>query len=103
MDIPYVIRSQFLRPIVERLRSSAASLDAGDSVEVDLKPGGYVGTYTVMIKPQVRNEFGTNFNASDPTRFPVRIRAAATALRDLGIEGRFRISHRDGALRISRI
>jgi hypothetical protein len=83
-------------------RSSAQLLDAGKTVEVGLKPGGYVGDYTVTIKPQVRNEFGTNSNPSDPTGLPVRIRAAATALRDLGVEERFRISYRDRALRITR-
>ena len=102
MDIPYLLRSQFLRPILERLRSSAQALNSGKTVEISLKPGGYVGDFTVTINPQVQNEFGTNSNASDPTRFPVRIRAAATALRDLGLEGRFRISYEDGVLRITR-
>ena len=43
-----------------------------------------LGAYTVTITSEARNESRTNSNAKDPTRFPVRIRAAAAALPGLG-------------------
>jgi hypothetical protein len=65
------------------------------------KPGGYNGNVLVDIADG--DEFETDWSRPDPTRFPARIRAAATALRDIGFVGKFRVTHQDGSLTISRV
>jgi len=71
-------------------------------VTVDLRiSGGYGGCIRVKIDRSHLREFEANWENEDWTRFPARIRAAATALRDTGHFGTFDISHEDGALLIS--
>jgi hypothetical protein len=65
------------------------------------KPGGYNGEREVAITTAHEPEFESDFEADDWTRFPARIRAAATALRDAGFTSSFLISHKDGELRIA--
>jgi hypothetical protein len=77
-------------------------LDPGKTVECNLqKPGGYELAVDVFIKPG--EEFQSDRGYRDSTRFPARIRAAATALRDLGNFGRFSIRHRQSVLTINQI
>ncbi|HOX02132.1 MAG TPA: hypothetical protein P5555_07225, partial [Candidatus Paceibacterota bacterium] len=63
--------------------------------------GGYSGFIRVKIEERQAREFEGDWESKDWTRFPARIRAAATALRDTGHFGTFDISHQDGKLRIS--
>lgn len=68
----------------------------------DLKQtGGYSGDFFVEVIPGVK--FESNWQGRDETRFPARIRAAATALRDTAHLGKFRVSHRDGMITITTI
>lgn len=99
--IPFVVRSEFLMSIVKALEEQRANFNRSTPVQVILKPGGYVGSIYVRIDLGNRTEFSAEWERDDPTRFPVRIRAAATALRDAGLAGRFHITHQDGALSIS--
>lgn len=101
MDIPYVQRSEFLEPITRQL--AGASFGDRRAILMTLKPGGYRGAYTITIDQGRRLEFHSTGKATDTTRYPVRIRAAVTALRDLGFAGSFRVSHDDGRLEITRL
>jgi hypothetical protein len=62
--------------------------------------GGYAGRHLALIIS------GTTFHATyhlkDPSRFPVRLRALATALRDAGLMQLFFLSHKAGTVTIQR-
>jgi hypothetical protein len=79
VDIAYVTRSQFLVACERAIRDQCAELDAGRVAVVDLGGGGYEGRVVVTIRPQDKGFFGTDWESTDPTRFPARIKAAATA------------------------
>lgn len=101
MDIPYAGRSQFLRACATAIHEQRAELDDGRPVTVDLnRDGGYNGRLTVNIRPADRMTFATDWERPDPTRFPARLKAAATALLHCGCAGRFELSHQDGTLTI---
>jgi len=100
VDIAYSTRSQFLDACEAAIRGHRADLDAGGTVHVDLGEGGYDGRIVVTIRPDDRASFGTDWTNSDPSRFPARIKAAATALLNCGCEGAFEVSHATGSLAI---
>ena len=100
MDIAYSTRSQFLEACEAAIRAHRAALETGETVRVDLGEGGYDGRVVVTIRLNDRTWFGTDWTSADPTRFPVRIKAAATALLNCGCEGAFEVSHADGLLTI---
>lgn len=92
-------RSRFYRIIVAALHDAAATFPA-NALTCDLgEPRGYPGDIHVTIT--VGSEFDSDWEYLDETRFPQRIRAAATALRDTGHHGRFRITHQDGRVTIA--
>lgn len=100
MHIAYATRSQFIASCEAAIRAHRAKLDTGGVVHVDLKEGGYDGEVVVIIRSSDRAAFGTDWESTDPIRFPMRIKAAATALLNCGCEGRFEVSHSDGSLTI---
>src|SRR5690349_6119162 len=100
MKIRYSVRSSFLLPCKGAIRNGGQRLQNGGSVSVNLPSGGYDGHVYVNIRPRDPATFETNWANSDPTRFPARIKAAATALKDSGYIGRFEITHTDGILGI---
>jgi hypothetical protein len=100
MKIRYSVHSSFLLPCKAAIRNGQQALKNGATVSLDLPPGGYDGDVYVDIRSTDKQSFDTNWQNNDPTRFPVRIKAAATALKELGYVGRFRITHDDGALEI---
>jgi hypothetical protein len=100
VDIAYVTRSQFLDACEDAIRQHRADLENGGTVYVDLGEGGYEGRVVVTIRQDDRASFGTDWTNSDPTRFPARIKAAATALLNCGCEGAFEVSHSGGSLAI---
>lgn len=67
---------------------------------VDLGEGGYDGRVVITIRQDGGESFVTDWTNPDPTRFPARIKAAATALLNCGYEGMFEVSHADGTLAI---
>jgi hypothetical protein len=69
---------------------------------VQLEPGGYDHSVSVTISLDNTVDFETDWQGSDPTRFPARIKAAAAALLQQGMSGSFQISHQDGILSIKR-
>lgn len=102
MDIAFLTRqSEFLRPCEDVIGCSREALETGGIVRIDLdKEGGYAGRILVTIRSNDPVYFGTNWEATDPTRFPARIKAAATALLNCGCLGRYEIIHKDGHLEI---
>jgi hypothetical protein len=105
MHIPHLTRpdtSDFY-PVVRDSLPAARPLPVGTTISCDLPAsGGYAGDVVVDIFDGP--EFGTDWTSSDPddwSRFPARIRAAATALRDSGLRGSYRITHKDGAVTIT--
>lgn len=93
----YNDRSSFFEPIEQALDRAGGEWP----VRVVLAPKGYKGEAVVVIGQDDR-EFETGWQGADETRFPARIRAAATVLRRRGMFGRFRIWHDDGVLVIER-
>lgn len=82
------------------LRQRLSELRDGQVVHVDLPGGGYNGSVIVTIHTTDQSVFKTDWELNDPTRFPARIRALATALLKCGCEGRFEVSHSDGSLTV---
>lgn len=103
MDIPFASRSKFLAICQETIRTNRDQLEKGLALRIVLEPGGYEGHITVTIRGGNSTGFSSDWASSDPTRFPARIKAAATALRDCSCFGTFIISHSDGSLSIRRI
>jgi hypothetical protein len=102
VDITFVERSRFLAPCEEVIRRDRATLDAQGTIRVPFEDGGYDGRITVTIRAADSTSFGADWSSADETRFPARIRAAATALFNCGCAGQFLIVHADGVLGISR-
>lgn len=102
MDIPYATRSKFLIPCEQIVTAQHQRLDRGERIDVPLEPGGYNGHLIVTVQPGITSAFQAEWS-KDPTRFPSRIKAAATALRNCGITGSFNISHDNGRLFIMRV
>jgi len=101
MKIPYLVRDGKFRPTIRNELEAKGCLD---KLEINLKmPGGYRGNVEVAIGGPTEKEFEANVNISDRTRFPARIRAAATALRDRGCKGLFQIQHNNGKVQITKI
>lgn len=101
MNIPHLThtdRSDFYAKIREGLQQANGVWP----VVVPLnKAGGYSGHVTIAIRHTDEAEFDADVELRDWTRFPARIRAAATALRDAGFRGRFEIVHQDGQLTVN--
>lgn len=103
MDIGYVTRSSFLGACEAAVRARRSDLEHGGTIHVDLGDGGYDGRVVVTINPADQENFAADWTSSDPTRFPARIKAAATALRNCGCVGSFEVSHADGSLAIREV
>lgn len=100
MDIPYPSHSRFLDACETAIRERHAELKAGGPVSVQMDEGGYSGSVITLINPANRKVFGTDWEGTDPTRFPARIKAAAAALLNCGCEGRFEIAYSSSILTI---
>src|SRR6266550_2667336 len=102
MRIQHLVRTNLSRfyPIVVAALGVARTSFPARPVTCELgEPKAYPGDVHVTIATGA--DFDTDWEGRDETRFPQRIRAAATALRDTGHHGRFHITHRDGSLTIS--
>jgi hypothetical protein len=104
MRIPHLTRqhtSKFFGVVKPKLPATR-QLRKGESIKCDLGvSGGYHGR--VLLRITDGSEFDTDWESTDGidwSRFPARIRAAATALRDSGQRGSFLITHADGDLTI---
>ena len=103
MNIPYTLRSKFILPCREAIVAQRKAFDSGQTISVNLAPGGYPGDVKITIPSAASREFQADRNGKDTTRFSARIKAAAMALRDCGDTGEFRISHDNGLLSITNL
>jgi hypothetical protein len=100
MDLRFSTRSEFFAPIEAALKVAGGRINK--PLRMALKPGGYNRNAIVVIRPRDDRMFWTDWESAHPTRFSARLRAAATILQRAGLVGRYRMSHYDGALKISR-
>jgi hypothetical protein len=103
LRIRYSVRSHFFEPLHAALEAHGRCPVRGDPVVVTLSEQGYDGSILVDILAGLSEEFISDWEGRDPTRFPARIRAAATVLHERGCHGRFLISHRRGVLSITAV
>ena len=77
----------------------AGSIEAGVRIEMPLSSeDGYEGDCIANVL--AGNEFETDGKWSDITRFPARIKAAATCLKERKLFGKYRLSYKNGILSI---
>ena len=100
MKIPFVTRSGFLSDCSAGIAAQRDDLLSGLTVTIHLKKGGYSREFDISLSADDQIAFDANYQSNDPTWFPVRIRAAATALRDATLYGQFHIAHKDGEVHI---
>jgi hypothetical protein len=100
MLIQYVTRSRFLAKCEAVIKEGLSDLRKGVTLRIDFESGGYNNRVLVTIDLANHNEFSTNWNQNDPSRFPARIKAAATALHNCSCAGQYEIEHNDGVLTI---
>jgi len=91
-------RSPFLAPCEKAIRSW--NRGRIQPLFVKLRKGGYAARVTVTIQEGDSGSFCTRWKGGDPTRFPARIKAAATALFNCGCYGLYKIIHKNGFLEI---
>ena len=100
MRIYYPTRSRFLNGCENAIRQNKKTLLTGTPISVMFSPQGYNGKIRVKIEKTNPTTFWADWESSDPTRFPVRIKAVAYALFRMGVYGDFVISHKTGILTI---
>jgi len=103
MEIPYPTRSKFLDSCLSEISTNKLALLAGDKLSITLSPGGYNGKFEVGVVKSKPKGFDADWDYSDPTRFPPRIRTAAFALYKCKCIGQFEISHHEGILEIKKL
>ncbi len=101
MNIPYASRSKFTAPCYAGITAQQEALNAGQVIQIALaaEKEGYPGQVQVSIAAG-KTEFATDWSARDPTRFPARLKAVATVLRNCGCWGSFNITHAEGVVSI---
>lgn len=100
--IPYVHYSKYMDSCRVFVRRHAAVIDSGKKIKWTTGwTGGYYGSHVVMISQGTT--FCTTYQGSDPSRFPLRLRALATALRDVGLNHLFHLVHKGGVIWIQRL
>ncbi len=100
MEISYALRSKFLAKCERTIKDRLDDLNSSALLRVEFESGGYNDRVVATIMQNNHNEFGTDWEQKDPTRFPARIKAAATALYNCECFGRYEIIHKDGLLTI---
>ncbi len=100
-EITYAGRSRFFNPIKAAIQNMEKLFKNGREISFPLdKEGGYSGNIMVEIRESDHDTFWTDWAGNDPTRFPARIKAAVTVLKQEGFSGRFQIIHEDGKVSI---
>jgi hypothetical protein len=103
--IRYVTQlSSFLQPCEHGIQENRAAFDAGRQIRFILvRRGGYREDDVITIGADDHDHFVADGTYPDPTRFGVRAKAAATAIRNLGYRGRFEVTHTDGEVTLRRV
>lgn len=69
MNIRYTMRSEFFLPIQEALQSRGICPGQRDPIEITLTEEGYDGEILVEIVSDPADEFLSDWEGTDPTRF----------------------------------
>jgi len=93
MKFKYPMRSEFIDKLREGIKLGSGNLQQGRPIEIKLKPGGYKGKCSLIVRPDEQEEFEVVETIKDPTRFSQRIRVAAWALLEEKVFGRFVVEH----------
>ena len=93
MKIYYPSRSKFLGDCEEVIAKNRDALLQRIPISISFSSGGYNGEIRVTIEKKDHISFQADWVNSDPSRFPVRIKAAAFALFRKGCFGDYLISH----------
>jgi hypothetical protein len=107
MKILYSPGSSFRASYVDAIAANKIALLSGTPITVTLSKiehpkAGRSGDRLVVVDRADTQTFEVDWNGNDPTQFPQRIRAAATALFESGCFGEFRIKHKDGVIEITK-
>ena len=105
MIIPYNTESGgFKETISNSLKENSVIFSDFGKIKIELEAdaAGYSGEVRATIHPDLDEGFGSDWPGEDPTRFPARIRAAASALKDNGFKDDWMISHNDGTIKIQK-
>ncbi len=106
MLIPYLVkRGSFLPKFASWILECTQELEQGQTITLDLgKTGGYPAKdLLIEIAGNEPGFFGTEWEYQDWTRFPARVRALATALRDAQLWGRYQVSHSEGEVELTKL
>ncbi len=103
MRIKYPHRSDFLKPCEDAIRTIRDALLAGAPIVVHLSRKGYPAKINVTIRKTDWVTFEAQWQSTDPSRFPQRVKAAAWALHRRMCSGDFLIKHRAGVLTIQEV
>jgi hypothetical protein len=93
MKFKYRMRSEFIDKLREGIKLGSGNPQQGRPIEIKLKPGGYKGKCSLIVRSNDQGEFEVVETIKHPTRFPQRIRVAAWALREERVFGRFVVEH----------
>lgn len=93
-------KSKFKSVIIEHLPTMTIP-QLKNNLEIKFTKNGYNGNFIIEISEE--DYFYANSSFSDKSRFPARIKAAASALKSLSFFGKFNITHYNGTLTISKI
>lgn len=100
MELPYPRTSKFYVPIEEALKG--VEDDLSSPLHINLGPRGYNRGAHIQIRESDQHSFSAEWESRHPTRFSVRLRAAAAILYRLGFRGRFWVEHKRGMLTLHR-
>lgn len=106
MKVPYIERpGKIYRQCMTGMSRKKKDLVNGKEITITInrEESGYRGEVIVVICKGDHKSFDTNWPCQDETRFPARIKNAATVLRDQGLYDMFRISHCNGTIRIRKL
>lgn len=100
MKINYPSRSKFLEDCVEAIAKNKNALFQGAQISITFSAKGYNGKIKITIEKTDSISFQTDWVSSYPSRFPARIKAAASALFRQNCFGDYLISHYSGTIKI---
>ena len=100
--IPYTLRGEFFSPCQKLVRNHQRDLAQGRMlIWRSGQPKGYPGDHIAFI--QLGMHFHATYEYADISRFSVRLRHVATALRDTGLMDIFHLAHDKGIITIQRV
>jgi len=100
MRISYSDRSKFLQDCEGAIVKNKNVLFQGGKISINFSAKGYNEEIKITIEKTDHVSFQTDWVSSDPSRFPVRIKAAAYALFRKGCFGDYLIYHYSGTITI---